>query len=433
MTGCLTAGGMLLGLSSLPAALIIAFCAVSAVISMVMTKKVTGPAAWILAFLAYCCVSGIVFGGFASLRETSLISWIGKEGRVFLYYWPALYILSATAPPDRQIAYLMRGLTLLVLLNVAAKAAVHFSTFGSHHAAGAFAVTVTLYHFYKYSASRSVADLVFLGLSLVALLGTDSRTSVLAAALAIVAANITSGKLRAVLAVLILAPAGIFLMASLFPYQFERLTDAANARTFNAMQRNFSYAYHAETPLEVGTAWELAEKIDLSGNANVAIRGYLFGRTTGEFMRSPVAGIGFGRINDLGRTFSGVPHVYYVVADAAYASPTEQTAHNSFLQILAELGLLGSLFLALAYRRLWTGLRTAPDKRRMWSQIGISSLICILFMALTQHSFGAPIYGLSLFLLAALSYKKCRAPPRAQTVPETAAAEINPQSHSPVR
>lgn len=404
--GAAMLGGATLGVTSAGAAAVIGGCAVGITAGFLQRLKLQRASVWCLLFLVYTLISGILFGGLTSIKNASFMTWIGNEGRVFLYYWPALFVLEAACPSDRGVTRVMRGLTLIVFLNTLLSSATGFSTFGTHHAAGAFAAMLVIYQVFRYGKTRDLGDLMFLSLALVSLLGSNSRTALLAVLVSIFFVSVSFRRIKQLVALVLVAPLGLIAMAFVFPYQFERLQDAANVDTFQAVQDNFSLAYRSNSPIEVGKAWELSETISLNGNANLAIRGYLFGRTFGEFSRSPIVGIGFGRINDIGRSFSGTAGVFHPVTDATFASPTDQTAHNSYLQVLTELGLLGTLPLLALYTTLWRRLRSARKRAPEWSKTGRASVICVCLMALTQHSFGAPIYGLSLFLLAVLSYRK---------------------------
>ncbi|MBU2867473.1 O-antigen ligase family protein [Pacificibacter marinus] len=398
-------GGITLGLSPALAALAILLCASSFFISIITQGSVHKTAFWGLLFISYNVFSGIIFGGFDSLQEASVISWIGNEGRVFLYYWPALYVLQTFRPihVEKALAFLMRSLTVLVLLVMLLKTGSGFSTFSTHHAAGTFIAGLIFYNLFRFDKTKSKADLMYLSFALLAMLASNSRTSLLTAGLAVILVYFSSAQIMRVLRLCSFLIPLIFAMPLAFPTQFARLVDAANMETVNSVVKNLKDAYVADSPIEVGKAFDLSGSVDTTGNTNLAIRGYLWGRSIGEGFRSPFFGEGFGRVNDLGRVYIGMPYLLYPAVDAAYANPSNLTAHNGFLQVFAELGLIGSALLFMVYRTLWTGLKGDL----MWMYIGRACLISLMLMSITQHAFGAPIYGLSLFLLAAIANRMC--------------------------
>lgn len=400
--------GAVLGLSPAGAALVIGGCALGVTLRFIARQHLQRASVFCLLFLIYVLVSGLLFGGFDSLSQSSFLGWIGNEGRVFLYYWPALFVFETTCPSDRGVTRVFRWLTIFVFMNTLVNTATGFSTFGTHHAAGAFAAMLVIFNLFRYGKSGNWIDLLCLVMAILALLGSNSRSALLATLVSVILVTISVRRIKQVASMACLAPMAIGIMAYAFPYQFERLQDAANMNTVYAVQENFARAYASNSPIEVAKAWELSETISLQGNANLAIRGYLFGRAYGEFARSPIVGIGFGRFNDIGRNFTGTPGLFFPVTDASFAAPSDQTAHNAYLQILAELGLLGALPLLALYCVMWRGLKHAAQNAPDWSKTGRASLICVCLMGITQHAFGAPIYGLSLFLLAALSFRKAQ-------------------------
>lgn len=102
-----------------------------------------------------------------------------------------------------------------------------------------------------------------------------------------------------------------------------------------------------------------------------AIRGYLWGRAMHEGLASPVIGSGFGRC-------------------------------NSILHVFAALGILGLANLTALLASLWRPLRRNCGDD-LWAHVGLTSLIGLVLMSITQHAFGEPIFGLSLFCMVGIS------------------------------
>lgn len=400
-------GGFSLGQSPVLAAAAIVLCAAGFFIHVLTSARIERAAALAVAFIVYNAFSGVVFGGFAAIGETSLLDWIANEGRVFLYYWPALYVMQVFKPSSAGITLrrFLQLLTVLAFCIMLVKTATGFSTFSTHHAAGAFIAGLVFYNLFRFDETRSVADLSYLLLAVIALLASNSRTSLLAVVITITLVYLSSARILRVLRTAVLLIPLAIAMPFLFPTEFSRLADAATTETLQSMRINVVEAFSSRNPIEVSTAFNLTKSIDIDGNANLVIRSYLWGRTLGEGIRSPIFGEGFGRVNDMGRIYRGTPYLFYPATEAHYPNPSDLTAHNSYLQVFAELGLIGLTLILITYRLIWMGLKGD----RLWSMVGRSSLICLLLMSTTQHAFGAPIYGLSLFLLAAVANRMCRA------------------------
>jgi len=332
---------------------------------------------------------------------------------MFLYFWPLIFVIELFPKKlDRYpsaIRNVMRFLAPVSLILVQGPRLFDLEFFSTNHAAGTFCTALLIFHYFHYVKSRSTSDLFFLAISLVALLGTNSRTSLLAFGFAVFLTSLLDGRGKQVISLIALSLLGFLVMSVLFQSQFERFTDAASGDTISAVVENFSLAATGGGNFEVENAFAVSSLLNLEGDGNLAIRGILWGRAFREGVMSPVVGIGFGRYNDVGRIFTGVPYVYYPVGSAALVSASDFTAHNSILHIFAELGLLGILSLAVIFISLWK--RFSVDSKSVdknldhWRYIGRANLLTLLFMGMTQHSFGAPIYGMTLMLLVGIAYR----------------------------
>lgn len=138
------------------------------------------------------------------------------------------------------------------------------------------------------------------------------------------------------------------------------------------------------------------------------------------FKQSPVFGVGFGRFNDIyfninnsGYTlikldeFIGVPKIFYT-----YQAPnfdfSSAHAHNSYLQFLAETGVIGlgliMLFWILCYRiilRAYNYTRNEFSKKVYLSCLG--SIIVLFVMSFTENYFSATTMIMCLSVVTSLS------------------------------
>lgn len=114
---------MLLGVSPSVAAAAIFICAVAFFVDVFTSASINRAALWGILFLAMCLFSAVMLGGIDSIYQASFMSWIANEGRVFLYYWPALFVLQAfpAVSADIVLRKIFRGATLFMFAIMAMK------------------------------------------------------------------------------------------------------------------------------------------------------------------------------------------------------------------------------------------------------------------------------------------------------------------------
>lgn len=230
------------GVWPVPAALIVAFCAAGVSVLLVTRLKVRTPAFWALAFVAVNFASGLLCGGFESLENADgFAAWVSQEGRVFLYYWPLLFILVAPAYTKniltQSLGTAVRAITITFAGLVVLKTVGGISTFSSHHGAGALGATLWFFNFYRYSQRKSWSNLLFLALSSLALVGSNSRTALLGVVLTVIFLH---RDLLNIARLTVIGVVAVVAMAFLFPYQFERMARATLEP--NIFAKNFASA-----------------------------------------------------------------------------------------------------------------------------------------------------------------------------------------------
>jgi O-antigen ligase len=154
---------------------------------------------------------------------------------------------------------------------------------------------------------------------------------------------------------------------------------------------------------------------------NLVIRVYLWKYALQLAENSPMIGVGFGRFNDSYPDFRGLRHVIWLMVDGErnlgsgieweghQLMVSTGNAHNSYLHVTAETGLLGlALFLAL-WRSIWVAFRTESlpacdsDPFLCAYANGCQSIVVsLLVAALAGHALCAPTGGiLAMTLLGA--------------------------------
>lgn len=144
--------------------------------------------------------------------------------------------------------------------------------------------------------------------------------------------------------------------------------------------------------------------------ANLDIRyEWLWPRALTYFRQSPIVGMGFGSFDDQIRNSTSYFGLLTVPSDIV-VEHSDSHAHNSYLNFLAELGVVGlSLVLAFYWKLIrwsqdgaaYSALRDAGRNFAGFRFVELSS-VCLLVMAATEHRLVSPSNVLILSLVVSL-------------------------------
>jgi O-antigen ligase len=144
--------------------------------------------------------------------------------------------------------------------------------------------------------------------------------------------------------------------------------------------------------------------------ANLSIRyEWLWPRALAYFEQSPIIGLGFGSFDDHIGSVVSYFHVVGIASDISIEH-SDSHAHNSYLNILAELGIVGlGLILSFFWKLVqWSkdgaavgALMNGGQNFAAFRFVEISS-ICLLVMAATEHRLVSPSNVLILSLVISL-------------------------------
>jgi O-antigen ligase len=281
----------------------------------------------------------------------------------------------------------------------------------SHTGAGAFWATVAAF-LVGFAWSRRNRPLqVVAVLAILLIIGTGGRAATLgilgALAWLLVRGEILQKRTMLVGSLtLILSGAGAIFLGSMVPEISERMAEMLSAEAFNAVA-----AMVDEEPLDDPTSY-FVDGSDLPHH-NLVIRVYLWKYAINLFRKSPLIGIGFARYNDTDLDYVGIPHVAQLAVggEPYYGSgirwENEQkmtstgNAHNSYLHILAETGLIGLVLFMILWVKMFLavqpGPKTSPDDFARAYAVGCQAMIvCLAIGALAGHALGAPSGGILL-------------------------------------
>jgi O-antigen ligase len=124
-------------------------------------------------------------------------------------------------------------------------------------------------------------------------------------------------------------------------------------------------------PALVGPLFERLEDSLSSTELSLALRMIAWERAIDAFQSSPLVGVGWGN----------------------FESEPGSHAHNSYLHVLAELGLIGFGLLAV-----WVGSLARELRRRGYIEL-LAALAVVAVSALGEHNFGSPTITAPLFIL----------------------------------
>ena len=257
------------------------------------------------------------------------------------------------------------------------------ATFGSYfiarNAAGGFLAVLLCLGIACYAMKRSRGMLMLMGANALMLFSTYSRGSMFG--ILVLMPYLFFGRKRWMFATLV----GGLIAASLF---------IAAYHTHGSVDY-MGYQFNIENP---------DEKV-----ANLDIRyEWLWPRALAYFLQSPIFGMGFGSFYD---NISLVVHYFGLFGQAVgiSANHSDSHAHNSYLNILAELGVIGLILMLTFYWRLvgWcqrgaiTAVRENGRNFIAYRFIELAS-VCLLAMSATEHRLTTPSNMLPIALVISL-------------------------------
>ncbi len=389
------------------AVLIAAFGFVVYVARCVMLRRVGVIALLFALALGLFVVHAAVSGGFvlSSLLSTRFYD---GEGRLLLAYLPlfAFFAVPEGALTHSNIERIAKflffvSLCLLPVYAFGYSAALH----GSHHAAGFASASICIVMYSLWAQEQRTWQFAGMIVAAVLLLFANSRSSILAFLLAYLARNLgvfVSPKRLALLGLVLVSLVGFWSQAS--PYTFARFQVLLEPQLYRDII--------AQIDLSSGVGIEATENTELTGgNYNVLTRIRLWVRAVGIFLESPLFGMGAFRFNDPIETYrSLVPGV--AVFETRSIDISVFTAHNSYFQLLSEVGLIGTLvfllpwgmsFLILARTEV---VRAMPIQRAL-REIGMLHVLFVSAGAIAGHLLAAPsaLYWCLPWMVLALRFQ----------------------------
>ncbi len=375
----------------------------------------------------YWIGSGFLVGALTLATVASPGFYTG-EGRIFICYIPLL-MFSVYAARRRDIRFVTRlvawiGIASLPLFAIWAatgapalaggQAHNFFGFLTSHTGAGTFYATVFLFLLICGLESKR-RPLTLLGVAmLLPVFGTASRE-------ALAGLLVASGwyvwrnlKAKTVAYVLLILAIGVAALPFVAPHTYDRTVSVISPETVKAIEQVVETA-----------RWEPGQQRSLDPERyNILTRFLYWKYSVRRFRESPLLGIGFGRWNDYD------VHVEYVGSDLVGFGLSGKRvtevhhAHNSYLHVLAETGLLGLgllmwlwILLLRRVQRAGKAHATSPDlSAYMKASEGI--IVFALVAALFGHALAAPSLCIPALTIIGVGISYDRVPTRpVQSIP----------------
>ncbi|WP_233836246.1 O-antigen ligase family protein [Paraburkholderia sp. ZP32-5] len=199
--------------------------------------------------------------------------------------------------------------------------------------------------------------------------------------------------------------------------------------------------YHTDPTVDyMGYTFSIHNQDAKVANLNIRYE-WLWPRALTYFEQSPIVGLGFGSFDDHIGTLASYFHLFSVPSNIV-VEHSDSHAHNSYLNILAELGVVGLMLMLAFYWKLieWSKQGAAfsalADGGRNFAAyrfVEIAS-ICLLVMSATEHRLVTPsnvlILSLVISLLIAARPLASRVPAFDPRVPRKAATTVVAQRPS---
>ncbi|HSW12743.1 MAG TPA: O-antigen ligase family protein, partial [Solimonas sp.] len=396
----IVACGLLLGL----------FCALQ---SVAITGSVDRISGLVLANLLFWLLSGLLCGAL-TMSMLSQPGYYSNEGRVFINYLPFLILSSCVVGRStlrltiRHIRWMaLAGLVLYAIWSVrhlpllSVGRAHNFAGFlTSHTGSGTFFAELCIFLLiFGLRTRRRMTQLLGLAM-LLPVLGSGSREA-LVALVAVLLWYLRRRIFGPGLLVAVGLIAGLaWIMPTVSPHTYERVAEMFRTDTLRNIQ--------AQLESTSSASWEPGQDRNLSGEQfNILSRVLYWSYAVRHFADSPFIGAGFGRFNDRDVRFVGVEGLVYVGVSAQNSAAT-LNAHNSYLQLLQETGLVGLFLLLAVWAMLWRRVSRArrdyaDDPELLGYFEAMHGLIVFLLVAaLFGHALGAPIDGIPVLCLLGL-------------------------------
>jgi O-antigen ligase len=376
----------------------------------------------LVANFGYWLASGLMIGGIQGADLLSFDFWNG-DGRIFFYYVPLLFFsVVASDDADRETivlvtkAMLGAGIALFFVFSTTHLRILSGSGVGgtgagtnfygfltSHTGSGTFWASLSVFLVILGTESANTATVVLGVLGLLPTFGSGSREALLGFSAVIAWYTIRRASAKLVLRIAVIGTIAVAAVPAVAPHTYDRVVGILNEQTLEAAIQTVR-----------SSDWEPGRNSEVEGaDFNVLTRMLYWSYATKRFLDSPILGMGWGRFNDVHVEISGVKGVYYFATEGDVVNSVVQ-AHNSYLHMLCETGIVGLLLLCgiwfMLFQRMRRGANAFADEpsARAFFVACQALIIFTMSSALVAHGLGAPSIGVvTLTIVGAGASQRC--------------------------
>jgi hypothetical protein len=360
--------------------------------------------------IAYWLISGLLVGAITPLDFLDMKLWNG-DGRIIIGSIPFL-MFAVIRVKHHELQQAIRTMLWIGVVGMGAYAAwvvfdvswlageAHPDEFhaflSSHTGAGTFfgcLSTFTLLYGYE----KKKWAIAFLGLALMGPTYSSQSREALVGLVAVIAWYLTirNPNPRMIIGSLAI---GTLLFVTMPSFMSQKTYE----RTYGLLEWSFVTSMANQAERAINSNWqtgdwnaETEEGLVEEGDVNTLVRIQLFVYAAKRTLASPLFGMGWGRFNDRNTLFIDAPP-FLSVAGVGGKQLTPTTAHNSYLHIAAESGLIGlAMYLFLwgaLYLRCQRATQILAQVRELKAYFVAAQgmIVFILVCALTGHAMGSP-------------------------------------------
>jgi O-antigen ligase len=353
-----------------------------AAVEILFLKVPNGRAPYVrplMALLTVMFVSGLASGiGPAEIFSYEAIRY---DSNILYSTIPLLVLGSGTFDLHRLDRWVL-GTIIVGAIAYVTLPLVGFHPYESHNAAGGFFMVLLAYLVGRAIVAGFVGRRLALGVGTLALFMTDSRGSIVA----------------------ILAALGYDWCSRRWP----RLARGLLLAFVTALVAGLALAYYVWQEMGAPVVYDYSEFSSVSDQLPTDMLSLgerpgtimhriflLYPMAMDMFLQSPIVGIGFTRFDDFPVQISGMQGV--LAMNSAPPIHSNLHAHNSFLHIAAENGIVGLALLFLFIRSIYRSFTS----REMYTPVAMI-LGSLLFASLTEHRLTTPSQAAPAFVIVGL-------------------------------
>ena len=370
--------------------------------------------------IAYWLFSGFFVGSIAPLDLINP-SFLNGDGRILISYSPLL-LFGATTIQWSNVDILVKT-TLHVALASLFFCAVWFATgasflsegmagnyvgfLTSHTGGGTFfgVLSIFLILFGHLSGNRLVHIVGWL--MVIPMLASASREAMLAFLVVSVWYVLKMRNRKVLIGGVMGIIVFTLLMPIVVPHTWNRTVNLFSYRLIEDVVEQIDVSEHYQ-PSDDRETGKSDGSLVVGAQHNVLARIMFWTYALRRFAESPIFGIGFGRYNDGTTGQAGIEGLVYMVFGGKKIFSVGN-AHNSYIHILCETGILGLVLFLWLWYCIYFRLRAAISEYREWKDMrslmiaAQGVVIFALFSALTGHALAAPSLMLPVTIIVGIA------------------------------